>query len=141
MSDNTGRVLILDDNLDTLELLRIRFEGVPYRVDFFSASVEAMIAILQGYLDYDPYTILVLDCALPKIDGFTVAKCVRMWEGTNVSCRSKIAFFTSYSGLVESSTLLAEVHADQYWRKPDQMLVLPDLIAKWLGHATEDAAE
>jgi len=126
------RVLILDDNRDTLDLLQTSLSEVC-DVCAFDRGIDALIKILTGYRDGWQFDALVLDCALPYIDGFTIARTVRQIEETGIAKQqTKIGFFTAYTQTVEQSTLLAEVKADRYFRKPEDMGQLPELISAWL---------
>lgn len=65
----TGKVLIVDDNIQNLELLQAFMEELP--VETFSATdgIQAM----QQVADHDPDLIL-LDIMMPKMSGFEVCK-------------------------------------------------------------------
>jgi CheY-like chemotaxis protein len=125
--------LILDDDESTLEMLAAAVVKFPFEVVFASRGIDALIAIFEGYRDELPFSVLVLDCALPLVDGFTVAKAVRLLEKSDITTgRARIGFFTAYPESVERSTLLQEVEAEAYWRKPDDAAELPEVIASWL---------
>lgn len=133
MTSPMSRVLILDDDETTLGLLRIAFGKMPFETVLVDRGIDALVAIFEAYRDDRPFDILVLDCALPRIDGFTVAKMVRLLETTDITFRrAKIGFFSAFSETVEQSTLLAEVGAEAYWRKPEDVTDLPYLVASWL---------
>lgn len=133
MTSETPRVLVLDDDEATLEMLAAAFRKFPFEVVFTSRGIDALIAIFEGYRDEMPFKVLVLDCALPLVDGFTVAKAVRLLEKSDITkARARIGFFTAYPESVESSTLLQEVEAEAYWRKPDDAAELPEVLASWL---------
>ena len=126
------RILILDDDEATSELLSKSLSQY-FEVDSFTRGTAALAEIFNGYRDGWQYDALVLDCALPHFDGFTIARIVRTAEKTGiVNHPVKIGFFTAYSKTVEQSSLLDEVKADQYWRKPDDIIALPQLISEWL---------
>ena len=103
-----SKILILDDDTDIIALLVQAFRPLPFDA-------------------------LVMDCALPRLDGFTIAKIVRLAETTGVSKRTKIGYFTAFPKTVEQSTLLEEVGAQAYWRKPEDTGNLPTLISLWLN--------
>jgi two-component system sensor histidine kinase EvgS len=129
----TRKILILDDEESTLELLQFGFREFPYEAVFCSSGLDAAIAIFEAYKAEKPFDALILDCALPRLDGFTLAKIVRLVESIGLGRRSKIGYFTAHSKTVDQSTLLDEVGAEAYWRKPEDMENLPKLIALWLG--------
>jgi len=134
MTSQTPRALVLDDEPETVELLRTSLGAMPFETVLVERGIDALIAIFEGFRDERPFAVLVLDCALPHVDGFTVAKIVRMIEATKLSTQqqAKIGFFTAFPEDVERSTLLQSVQADAYWRKPEDVNELPFLIASWL---------
>lgn len=129
------RVLVLEDDVDTLSLLQKSLGG-QFEVEAFTKGAAALARIFIGYRDGWQFDALVLDCALPLFDGFTIARIVRMAEATGITNTPvRLAFFTAYPQTVESSTLLEEVKADQYFRKPEDIVRLPELISEWLCEA------
>jgi hypothetical protein len=48
---------------------------------FAVAGLDAAVAIFEAYKAEEPFAALILDCALPRLDGFTLAKIVRIAEG------------------------------------------------------------
>jgi len=131
-SPTRPRVLILDDEPEVIALLAKSFGSLPFDAVFCASGVEALITIFEGYQAEQAFDALVLDCALPHFDGFTIARIVRMAEATGISKRAKIGYFTAFAKTVEQSTLLEEVGAQAYWRKPEDMTELPALISAWL---------
>ena len=122
----------MDDEPEVIALLAKSFGSLPFDAVFCASGVEALITIFEGYQAEQAFDALVLDCALPHFDGFTIARIVRMAEATGISKRAKIGYFTAFAKTVEQSTLLEEVGAQAYWRKPEDMTELPALISAWL---------
>jgi DNA-binding response OmpR family regulator len=134
------RILVLEDDRDTLSLLE-KSLAEKFEVEAFTKGTAALARILIGYRDGWQFDALVLDCALPHFDGFTIARIVRMVEATGITNTPiRIAFFTAYPQTVESSTLLEEVKADQYFRKPEDIIRLPELISEWLCEGAQSPA-
>lgn len=131
-SPTRRKILILDDEEATLELLRIGFASGPYEVKLVDSGIQALIEIFEAYKVNAPFEALILDCALPRLDGFTLARMVRMAEAAGIGPRAKIGYFTAFAKTVEQSTLLEEVGAEAYWRKPEDSANLPTLIGLWL---------
>jgi DNA-binding response OmpR family regulator len=127
------KILLLEDDEDTLALLNQTLSE-HFEVTSFSRGIDAIVEIFKGYRDGFHYDALVLDCALPYFDGFTIARMVRAAEKTEIVNKPvKIGFFTAYPKTVESSSLLEEVRADRYFRKPEEIARLPELIVEWLA--------
>lgn len=126
------KILILDDDEEIIELLKRGLRDMPFDIVFSTGGVDAAARIFEAYANDEPFDALVMDCALPRLDGFTIGKMVRMAESTGVSKRAKIAYFTAFPKTVEKSSLLAEVGAEAYWRKPEDTQNLPTLISRWV---------
>lgn len=127
----TRRLLILDDDDDTLEVLEASLGS--FDVCTFIRGADALIEIFQGYRKGESFDALILDCALPHFDGFTVTKMVRLAESTGIAPRTKIALFTAYTQTVEMSGLLKESGADRYFRKPEDIVEMPKMLEEWLN--------
>jgi PAS domain S-box-containing protein len=65
-------VLVVDDNVDAVEALGLILEGAGYRV---VRAYDGQQAIDRAR-EVQPKVVL-LDLGLPRVDGFTVAKCLR----------------------------------------------------------------
>lgn len=133
------RLLILDDEPDILAALAISL-AQDFQVAGFERGLEAVIAIFQAYKDQQPFEIILLDCALPHFDGFTITKIVRLAEETGIARKAKVALFTGYSEIVEGSPLLKNSGADRYFRKPNDMQILPRLLREWIECDVGDVA-
>lgn len=67
-----GRILVVDDNLDNLEVLatRLRFRG--YTVDTATSGEEALARVAEN-----PPDLILLDVMMPGLDGYEVARRIR----------------------------------------------------------------
>jgi PAS domain S-box-containing protein len=64
-------VLVVDDNIDSAEMLALLLESEGYRVECCYDGAEALLRIDQGF------DVVVLDIGLPVMDGFAVAEEIR----------------------------------------------------------------
>jgi diguanylate cyclase (GGDEF)-like protein len=67
-----SRILIVDDNQDSLEILRARLESWGYRTQTASDGEEALAKI-----DVSPPDLILLDIMMPRMDGMEVARRVK----------------------------------------------------------------
>ncbi len=84
-------VLVVDDELDTLNLLRLILEINGYTVTTTLNSQEAMSLALETAPD-----VVLLDVMMPRLDGFEVCKMLRSDMAT---CDLPIIFVTAYEAL------------------------------------------
>lgn len=64
-------VLVVDDNIDSAEMLTLLLDTEGYRVECCYDGAAALLRIGQGF------DVVVLDIGLPVMDGFAVAKEIR----------------------------------------------------------------
>ncbi len=67
-----SRILIVDDNPDSLEILRARLESWGYRIDTANDGEDAL-----NQIEAAPPDLILLDIMMPRIDGMEVARRVK----------------------------------------------------------------
>lgn len=119
------KLLIVEDNTELLELLRLGFKQAGFSVSTAANGVEA----LRKARSVSPDLIL-LDLVLPELDGFAVCEALRRGEDT---CAMPIIMLT---GLTSEFTRYAgmESGADEYVMKPATPDQLLPRIKHWLRH-------
>jgi CheY-like chemotaxis protein len=115
------RVLVVDDEIDTLNLLRTILEISGYQAVTTLNSVEAIMLAEMEHPDC-----ILLDIMMPQLDGFTLCKMMRLHPAT---MSLPIIFVTAYSALdIEERRL--EAGADMVLPKPIGMDVLIEAVEK-----------
>src|SRR5688572_4751086 len=71
-SESTGRILVVDDHEDNIELLRARLEAWGYQVD---AAHDGADALRQVH--HSPPDLILLDVMMPTVDGNEVARRIK----------------------------------------------------------------
>ena len=71
-SELTGRILVVDDHEDNVELLRVRLEAWGYQVDTAQDGQQALERIQAS-----PPDLILLDVMMPEVDGNEVARRVK----------------------------------------------------------------
>lgn len=106
---NSGRILVVEDDFDISNMLRIYFNGQGYKVDVAARGDEALEMCRRQLPD-----LIVLDIMLPDKDGYTVCRELRTATRTS---RIPIIFLTQKD---ERSDRIAglELGADDYITKP-----------------------
>jgi CheY-like chemotaxis protein len=119
-----GRILVVDDNAQNLELLEVYLEGLP-GVEVISAvdGIEAMSRVADSAPD-----LILLDIMMPRMSGFEVCKQIK----SNPKTRDiMIVMVTALNetGDVERAT---ECGADDYLSKPIDRKALINLVTTLL---------
>jgi len=140
------RILLADDNDDTREVMRMLLVGKGAEVVAVKNGLEAVVAFERS-CEGERFDVVVLDGAMPKLDGFSAAEGIRSFDrqGCGDGERSvRIAVYTAYDEYVRQSRLLEEKTIDAYWVKPRDLVVLSDQINGWLDEKdgfSEEAAD
>jgi DNA-binding response OmpR family regulator len=116
-------ILVVDDDPDLLELLRLGFEGAGFSV---ITAANGPDALQQARSQPD---LIVLDLVLPELDGFTVCQTLKRDRAT---ASIPIIMLT---GLTSQLSRLAglECGADDYLRKPVTVAELVASVRTLLG--------
>jgi CheY-like chemotaxis protein len=85
------RILVVDDELDTREFLRLVLNQCGLEVMTAGSSAEALELFQLSHPD-----VLVSDIGMPGEDGYSLIGKVRAWEGTHGGCVPAIAM-TAYA--------------------------------------------
>src|SRR6185436_9869969 len=70
--ESTGRILVVDDHEDNIELLRARLEAWGYEVDAAHDGAQALEIVHRA-----PPDLILLDVMMPTVDGNEVARRIK----------------------------------------------------------------
>ncbi|HIJ91038.1 MAG: PAS domain S-box protein [Desulfobulbaceae bacterium] len=70
----TERILFVDDELMLMELAKMMLDGLGYRVDAYSSSIEALASFEKSPDDYD---LVVTDMNMPQMSGDVLAERIK----------------------------------------------------------------
>src|SRR5258705_11391129 len=117
------RILIVDDEIDTLNLLRTILDISGYETVTTLHSIEAL-SLAQAQLP----DVILLDIMMPQLDGFTLCKMMRLHPAT---VKLPIVFITAYSaGDLEERR--KEAGGDLVVPKPISMQMLSEAVERAL---------
>jgi two-component system alkaline phosphatase synthesis response regulator PhoP len=117
MSDG-AKILVVDDQADTLALLELTLQSAGYRVQ---AATNAELAI--QYVHQETFDLLLLDVMMPGMNGFEM---VRTLSAKNIDC-PPVIFLSARAG-VEDRKASDELGAVSYLTKPATRGQLLDAI-------------
>ena len=120
--NNKTKILIVDDDVDTVELLTKRFHAEGYHTSEAYDGEQA----LKQVEEYQPDVIL-LDIMMPKIDGYEVCKRLKGSEGTK---RIPIIMLTA-KGKIPDKVKGLGIGADDYIAKPFDYRELSQRVRYW----------
>jgi CheY-like chemotaxis protein len=115
----TKRVLVVDDEFDTLMLLQTILEIHGFHPLATHNSIEALSLAETGKAE-----VAILDIMMPKLDGFTLCKLMRDYPAT---ANLPIIFLTAYSAL-DLEERRKQAGADYVLHKPIDLDKLVDVL-------------
>ncbi len=68
------RVLVVDDNATNRRIFMERLQGWDIQAEAVASGIEALEALRVAAMAAAPFTIVLLDIMMPKMDGFEVAR-------------------------------------------------------------------
>ena len=117
------RVLVIDDNIDTLELVAVILEQYATEVITATSATEAMQVIAQSKPD-----VLVSDIAMPGVDGYSLIRQVRTLSSEQGGRIPAVAL-TAYAS-EEQRTLALESGFQMHVSKPVDPAELVAVVVK-----------
>lgn len=121
------RVLVAEDNSVNLAITTEMLEILGYDVDTATDGAEALTAALNH-----SYDMILMDCQMPKLDGFDATRRIRTAERERGLGKTPIVALTGNAMQGDREACL-EAGMDDYLSKPFIMPQLAALCDKWLG--------
>ncbi len=126
-------LLVAEDNTVNQELMRAMLEGMGCRIEITNNGREAFEAISERELDAirDPYKLILMDCQMPDVDGFSATSIIREYERKFDLARIPIIAITANAMSGDRDRCL-EAGMDDYLSKPFTRAQLVDILERWL---------
>ena len=112
MSQTKGKVLVVDDELDTAQTLRLILESSGFRVDIFTDPEGALESFIPAY-----YDLAVIDIRMPDMNGFELYSEIKSKDN-----KIKVLFLTALTDLHDygdfKSKVSPRLHHRHFLQKP-----------------------
>ncbi len=128
----SAKILIIDDDLDTLKLVGVMLQRQGYEISAAADGRQGLAKALTEKPD-----VILLDVMMPEMDGYEVARQLRKNPQTQ---STPILMFTAKTQL-DDKVIGFEVGADDYLTKPTHPSELQAHVRALLDRATDQAAE
>ncbi len=91
-------ILLLDDDVDLLDILKTEFEEAGYKVASFCKPKEALVA-----MSHEKYDLVISDIRMPKMDGMAVMLDTRK----RLQETPEFVFYTGFTDYTDEELLKA----------------------------------
>jgi two-component system sensor histidine kinase/response regulator len=121
------RVLIVEDNPINQKVALRQVESLGYQADVVANGLEALAALLRGQ-----YSVVLMDCQMPEMDGLEATGAIRRREGG----RRHTPIIAMTANVVNGDReKCLEAGMDDYISKPVQRDILRRTLEKWSTQA------
>ncbi|MDX1694500.1 MAG: response regulator [Ketobacteraceae bacterium] len=127
--ENT-RILMAEDNPINQEVARGMIEDIGLTSDAVSNGVEVLQS-LEHARQTQPYTLVLMDCQMPEMDGFEATRAIRNGEAGEYYRTIPVIAMTANAMKGDRERCLAAGMND-YIAKPVDMDVLEKVLVRWL---------
>lgn len=123
---NDFRILVAEDNTISTKVIRGMLGKLNIQPDTASNGEEALSAIKA-----QPYDLVLMDCEMPVLDGFSATEQLRAWEAAEQRTRTPVVALTAHI-LTEHKERARLAGMDGHMSKPVEMSQLRELIEHWV---------
>ncbi|VVO01502.1 hybrid sensor histidine kinase/response regulator [Pseudomonas fluorescens] len=120
------RILVAEDNSISTKVIRGMLGKLNLQPDTASNGEEALQAMKA-----QRYDLVLMDCEMPILDGFSATQQLRAWEVGNQRVRTPVVALTAHI-LTEHKERARQAGMDGHMAKPVELSQLRELIEHWV---------
>jgi len=121
------RILVAEDNSISTKVIRGMLGKLNMQPDTASNGEEALNAMKSQH-----YDLVLMDCEMPVLDGFSATEQLRAWEAAERRDRTPVVALTAHI-LSEHKERARLVGMDGHMAKPVELSQLRELIEYWIA--------
>jgi CheY-like chemotaxis protein len=121
-------VLVVEDNLINQKVIRAQLSYLKLAVDIAVDGNECLQALLSCPKDL-PYSLILMDCQMPNMDGYEATKAIR--DGAGYYKDIPVIALTANAMAGDKEKCLNSGMSD-YLSKPIKQNTLIEMLKKWL---------
>lgn len=121
---STGRILIVEDNMDTYELVRFILEKNGFETFLAMNGRDGVNAANKQKPD-----LIIMDLSMPEMDGWTAT---RLIKGSAATSSIPLIALTAHA-LPSDRKRAFDAGCDEYITKPMDLLDLLETVRSWIS--------
>jgi CheY-like chemotaxis protein len=121
------RILVAEDNSISTKVIRGMLGKLNLNPDTASNGEEALRAMKA-----QRYDLVLMDCEMPILDGFSATEQLRAWEVGNQRVRTPVVALTAHI-LSEHKDRARQAGMDGHMAKPVELSQLRELVEHWVS--------
>ncbi|WP_462401422.1 hybrid sensor histidine kinase/response regulator [Pseudomonas sp. Marseille-QA0332] len=127
------RILVAEDNSISTKVIRGMLGKLNLEPDTASNGAEALQAMQRTR-----YDLVLMDCEMPILDGFSATQQLRTWEQTQDRPRTPVVALTAHI-LSEHKERAQQAGMDGHMAKPVELSQLRELVQYWARQREQQA--
>ena len=127
------RILVAEDNSISTKVIRGMLGKLNLQPDTASNGEEALSAMKA-----QRYDLVLMDCEMPILDGFSATQQLRAWEVGNQRSRTPVVALTAHI-LTEHKERARQAGMDGHMAKPVELSQLRELIEHWVAQRDQQS--
>ncbi|MDD0977397.1 hybrid sensor histidine kinase/response regulator [Pseudomonas fontis] len=127
------RILVAEDNSISTKVIRGMLGKLNLEPDTASNGEEALQAMMSRQ-----YDLVLMDCEMPVLDGFSATQQLRAWEAETERRRTPVVALTAHI-LAEHKERARLAGMDGHMAKPVELSQLRELIEHWVARREQPA--
>lgn len=129
------RILVAEDNSISTKVIRGMLGKLNLQPDTASNGEEALLAMKA-----QRYDLVLMDCEMPILDGFSATQQLRVWEVSNQRTRTPVVALTAHI-LSEHKERARQAGMDGHMAKPVELSQLRELVEYWVTQREQPAEQ
>ena len=123
---DTGSILVLDDDFDINNMLKMALQKHGYNVFGFT---DPLLALEHFRINHSTYSLVISDLRMPVMNGFEFIKQVK-----KMNPKIKVLLMTAFEiNEMEFTTILPKTKVDGFIQKPISIRKLNGIIDKYVN--------
>lgn len=125
----SSKVLVVEDNPVNQLVAQALLEQLGLHVDLAGDGIEALERLNASIID-GLYTLIIMDCQMPNMDGYQATKAIRQGKAGEPNCRIPIIAMTANAMEGDKEKCL-KAGMDDYISKPVTPEALSNILKRW----------